>query len=254
MGTFNLFQYLTHIGGALVDAATGRLQIRRPEFVHALANLAAHRNDLFPTPREGDAPVDTDACCTHLNWTYMFARDRASLRFTPWLFALGEQGAYMEVLNVGVISGTTPYPEECRQFLAYLLSDTVQQELTNVPGEHPVSRRIANPFAAYDPTWQRALHAFRERSQVCWECVPGYTQMLWTVFFPLAVRFFAGKLSPRNSSSNWTSAARASWRASRREPRPERRHAAAHPRADNRRWRREHKMKAEGQWTRCDMG
>ncbi len=194
--TLNLFQYLTHVGGPLVDPATSRVLLDRADFRDALAALEAHRATLPVTQTDADHR-EPDACCAFLDITYQFHRHPEMLRLTPWLFPLGERGAYMENINVAVIARATPYPEECRRFLRHLLSASVQRRLTAAPGEHPVAADIPEPFAGYPEAWRRVLHAFRERSRLCGEHCPGYSEFLTTILLPLSSHFLKGEITAK---------------------------------------------------------
>ena len=191
--TLNLHQHLLHAGGRLVDPVSRRLRIGEPVFRRALEALESSRGRAYPA-YDPQAPMpDPESCAVYLDWTFSFPRKSALLRFEPWLFPLGPGGACMEGVNIGVISGTTPYPEECRRFLRYLLSDPAQRMLTRAPGEHPVSVDAVDPFAAYEPGWKRVLTATLERSEPGYEYTPGYAEFLETIMYPLAHRFCAGE-------------------------------------------------------------
>jgi hypothetical protein len=101
-------------------------------------------------------------------------------------------------LNFGAISHTTPYPEECRKFLHYLVSDPVQGQLAKMIGEHPVSSQVADPFAGYNENWKRVLTSVKQRSQLCREYTPGYADFMDLIFCPLAERFFYGEINARD--------------------------------------------------------
>jgi hypothetical protein len=101
-------------------------------------------------------------------------------------------------LNFGAISHTTPYPEECRKFLHYLVSDPVQGQLAKMIGEHPVSSQVADPFAGYEENWKRVLTSVKQRSQLCREYTPGYAEFMDLIFCPLAERFFYGEINARD--------------------------------------------------------
>lgn len=191
--TLNLYHYLSHVGGSLVDAADRRILLGRPDFRQALDALEALRPAIAKPPADLACWRPSD-CCAYFDLTYQFSRLPSMQNLAPWVFPLGETGTYLENTNLAVISSATPYPEEARDFLRHLVSEPVQRALTALPGEHPVSTGIVDPFAAYPADWRQALREFQKRSTVSSEMVPGYSAFIATILMPLSGRFLRGEL------------------------------------------------------------
>jgi len=191
--TLSLKHYLTHRAGPLVDPVTGALRIRRPEFREALESLAAFRNRAFHTD-DPEADATPESYAAYAGWTFLYARHPELLGFTPWLLPLGEEGTYVEGLNVAAISRHTAHPAESRKLLFYLLSDDVQRELAMVPGEHPVSSNVA-PFAGFEAKWRALLETVKARSSLYYDYLPGFWEFMGLDYDPAATQFFRGELS-----------------------------------------------------------
>jgi hypothetical protein len=189
----NLYQHLRHVGGELVSEKE-EIQIGRADFREALESVEKHRGRAFPAGAGAASQVDPTLCCTCVVGTYTFPRRPELADFIPWLFPVGRHGSYQEGMGMGVISGTTPYPDECRQLLRHLLSDRAQGALAATPGEHPLSLNVRDRFAGYPAKWKRLLNEVKERSTISNDVTPGYHEFMDGAFFPLAERFFRGEL------------------------------------------------------------
>lgn len=191
--TLSLKHYLTHQAGPLVDPVTGAVRIRRPEFRKALESLEEFRNRAFHAD-DPEADAGPESYAAYAGWTFRFARQPEMLGFTPWLLPLGDAGTYVEGLNIAAISRHTAHPEESRKFLFYLLSDDVQRELAQVPGEHPVSSNVS-PFVGFDAKWRELLEAVKARSSLTCDYRPGFWEFMGVEYDPAATQFFRGELS-----------------------------------------------------------
>ena len=63
-----------------------------------------------------------------------------------------------------------------------------------MPGEHPVSSAVADPFADCTAPWKRVMSEVKARSQPYRECIPGYFEFTGTVLMSLATQFFHGEI------------------------------------------------------------
>jgi len=115
--------------------------------------------------------------------------------FMPWLPPMAWNGCCAGNVNIGVIAATTPYPEEAKRFLIHLTSKDVQEAFAAVPAEHPVSVEVTDPLCAWPEPWRSVVMAARERTSILHERVPGYCEVMDTIFFPAAVALFRGEMS-----------------------------------------------------------
>lgn len=190
--TLSIKHYLTHRAGPLVDPVTGAIRIRRPEFREALESLAEFRNKAFYA-EDPEMDANPESYAAYAGWTFRYARHPELLGFTPWLLPLGDEGAYVEGLNIAAISRHSAHPEESRKLLFHLLSDAVQRELALVPGEHPVSSNVA-PFAGFESKWKTVLEGMKARSSLSCDSLPGFWEFVGLDYDPAATQFFRGEL------------------------------------------------------------
>jgi hypothetical protein len=193
--TFNLFQ-LGHLlcGGWFEKQANGHFRFAAAPVRRILDVATAIRAHLPPPQPNDTIGHRPGSCVAFLQFTYALVPHFASPHLIPWLFPVDPQGSTIEGINVGAMRQDCPYPELATAFLLHLLSDEVQQRLAQLPGEYPLSRRIAQPFQGYPVPWRQVLAAQQERAWVMADVFPGYFEFVIGVLFPLARRFFAGSL------------------------------------------------------------
>lgn len=190
--TFNVHQYLTIAAGGMLRG--DRIDLRPAPVRRALDQLDhfLDRTDSRPAPDAG-RPAQ-QSCLVDLDFTSSRWYPPGE-GWRPWRYPLGEEGGYLEGINIGFVNRVSPHGTEACDFLLHLASVPVQRQITQSPREQTVSTDVELPAKFYsDSTWQ-VITDMRRRSTVFREWTPGYARMIGNVLIPLSAQWLAGNMS-----------------------------------------------------------
>lgn len=192
--TFNIHQYLTVAAGGLLE--DGRINLRRGEACAALEQLDRFLSQTKSRPamRLGRPPVEP--CLAVVEYTPRASMIRKSdSAWIPWLYPLGEGGAYLEGINVGFVNRGSGYGPEAQEFLLHLAKPPSQELITASPREQPISGRMQSSWRAYEKQEAGILSRMRERSRIFGEWACGYVRVVENLLPALSRQWLTGGMT-----------------------------------------------------------